>query len=295
MSTNSTLRKFLPLGQFNLTDRSLPDDILDGLIPHLNTLSLPGCDAMTSPKIQILIAKLVNATNLKTLFLYSNLNNLNLNTLNTLSLLNNIPKKILTVFLDGDKNIHEYIFHGSKFDTFVDNLKTIKNNFPQLTLKFTTNITAYNIGRIKNILDTTLYLKQELNTHIGFNEIRPGPIPSFIHPATLPQSLKNLYLTDLNSIDLTPYTTIKYSGQLVSIAKNTLQQNSTAHFDDFLHYTLAFDSATDTSYQLLYPELMTYMTELLNRPEELPTIIHDSTTTNNLTSIDPNQPNFGYF
>ena len=244
------LGKFFPLDKIK---NDLSIDAFDDFIDGLTHMTISGGEPFFDKNVFLFLKKFQNLSNLKRLNFSTNLTKLNFE---MLDLIRSIGVYFtLSISLDGDKLIHEYIRNNCNYDTVLSNLEIIRTRYPEININFNTTVSAYNVGYVHDTLESFLKISKNFNVVLDDLMISPVLNPDFLHPGVLPKEVKDLYRDRLNKIPMTKFVNIPNFTVLIQTAQKMLNEDQYHLFDKFVEYTNIFDRTVKTDYKLVYPEL----------------------------------------
>jgi sulfatase maturation enzyme AslB (radical SAM superfamily) len=195
---------------------------------------------------------------LKNVNITTNMTIINHSLLNLLSNLN--VRVTLSVSVDGPKAIQEYIRYKFQWDTMIENLKTISNNYPNIRIVINTTISLLSVGYITELLDVLQSLR---NDGVNISFMIPFPVvKKYIHCAILPESIKEMYIEKIKTYNNS--SKISGSDTLLKTAIDLLNSPITKNSDecyisDFIEFINEFDKIAGTKTTDVYPEFLQFM------------------------------------
>lgn len=250
MFRRSDLKKYFPIRDLQ---NDLSIDAFDDIIDNITNLTIAGGEPFLDKKVFLFLKKFQNKSNLKKINFSTNLTKLNFELLDFLN--ESSVDVTISVSIDGSKNIHEYIRHNCDYDKIINNLYILNTKYSKFRINFNSTISAYNVGYVKEMLDSFLDISKTLDLKIKDLMISPVLNPHFLHPGIFPEEIKKIYLEKLYSLNLRGYLLIPKAITMITTAKYLLKQDKQNLFEKFLEYTKEFDKNTGTDYLKIYPEL----------------------------------------
>jgi sulfatase maturation enzyme AslB (radical SAM superfamily) len=253
LSKKENLKKFFGINQ--IYDSTSMVDYLRNSLDNIVKITISGGEPMLDKNLKSLVDELSKSHSLKMLTLSTNMTILDYELIEKLSKLKSI-KKTLSISLDGPKNIHEYIRHNCVYEDIVNNLKYLSDNYKDnFVFNINSTISVYNIGYIKETLESFVELLKKTNIRINFLMSSPVLNPDYLHPGILPDYLKSLYIEKINSLNRLKYQLyIRGSNEFIQTSINLLKENHQDRFSKFLEFNQEFDKVTQNNFRKLYPE-----------------------------------------
>lgn len=231
-------------------------DSLRGAFTDAEIVTIGGGEPFMFPGIVDLVDLILEESNsnLKQITFITSMNYKNQELLDKLDSLINKVSVVMNVYIDGPKDIYEYIRHGASFDTMCQNLKEMALNYRQFKFNPVFGISMLNVGYIPDLLET-LHLIQKENKSITFVEaIFFVDNSKFLHPQNLPYSVKQEYLNKISNYDFTK-NPISELRMILNMIRHMLTSAPKNSMSEFYEYIDAFDAVAGTDYKTLYPEL----------------------------------------
>ncbi len=228
-----------------------------GAFVNAEIVSLLGGEPFMYDGIVDLIDLILEESNgcLRQITIFTNLTYKNQAFLDKLASLKNKVSIVINVHIEGPKSIHDYIRHGSSFDTVVANLKEIALNYRHFRFNAVFGISILNVGYIPEVLDTIHNIQKDSNSTIKFMDTFYSVDNSTIlHPSNLPYSVKQEYLNRLMNYNFSG-NIITELRTILAMTKNMLTSPPKNSMADFYEYIEAFDAVAGTDYKTIYPEL----------------------------------------
>jgi sulfatase maturation enzyme AslB (radical SAM superfamily) len=225
-------------------------DTLNEILPNLKFVSFLGGEPFYNKDfIQILTRLKEQAKDLKAVVITTNMTILNIPILEELK---SIDKVRLIISIDGPEQIHNYIREGADYKTIIDNIKFVSKNYPMIKLMIADTIGALNVGYIPEFIECINDLKNNHNIDIEAfnNNLVFDPVP--LHPASLPEHVKNMYREKLNNFNESNHI-IMNSRNLIASGLYLLNLPSKPS-DDFYKFITEYDRVLETDYKLVYSE-----------------------------------------
>jgi len=244
----SDLKKFYPL---DIENKNLSIDICDDFIDEIIKITISGGEPFLDKQVFEFLKKFKNSKNLKQINFSTNLTKINLPLFDYLSTLD--IKITLSVSLDGNKKIHEYIRHGCDYDSIIKNIEIISERYKKFQFNINTTLSAYNAGYANETLESFL----EIDNIIKIQDLMISPVlkPEMLHPGVLPDNAKNFYLEKYSCVNIDKFLKIPNSKKLIETSINLISLDYSKNFLKFLEFTETFDKISNKRYLEIYPEM----------------------------------------
>ena len=251
ISRSETLANYLTTTNTNL----VTVNSLRGAFTNAELVTIWGGEPFMFPGIVDLIDLILEESdgNLKQIVFITSMNYKNQELLDKLESLLNKVSVVMNVYIDGPKEIYEYIRQGASFDTMCQNLKDIAAKYRHFKFNVSFGISMLNVGYITDLLET-LNLIQRSSSVRFIEAIFFVDNSKFLHPQNLPYSVKQEYLNKILSYDFS-MSIIPETRIVLTMIKHMLTSAPKNSMADFYEYIEAFDAVAGTDYKIIYPEL----------------------------------------
>lgn len=248
LSRKTELKKYYPIQN---ASNNLSVDSFDEFVDNLTHITVSGGEPFLDKKLFEFVKKLKGSKKLQQINFSTNLTKLNIELFEFLSTLD--ADVNISVSLDGNKQIHEYIRYGCDYDSIIDNIKIIRSRYPRFQFGINTTLSVYNVGYAIETLESFL----EISRIIKIKDLMISPVlkPEKLHPGVLSEEIKELYLEKYSANSLTKFSSVPNSQTLIETARQMMSQDYTEKYREFIDFTKTFDSISKTNYLEIYPEL----------------------------------------
>ena len=248
---NEILKEFVGSGD-HIDNKNLRKYI-DSLLPELSEveqITIGGGEPFMDPIVLEMIEHAKkNCPNLKSIGFTTNMTVYNKKLFDLLQSMD--IAVTMGVSIDGPKNIHEYIRYKGSFDIIVENLKKIKENYPNVIINANTTCSVLNIGYVKETLETFKWMEEQ--TGISFRNIKNGIVfEKYLHASLVPLTHRQEYLDKIDSIE-EDLLYIPNSRIMISTARTLLSESrNESDYQSMVKFIKIFDNIADTKFENLY-------------------------------------------
>lgn len=230
-------------------------DMLGDSMSELRFVSFMGGEPLFNKDFVNIIRNLKQqAKRLKVIVFSTNMTVLNIPVFDELK---DISHPVLLVSLDGPKNINNYIRAGSDYDSIVNNIKYVAKNYPNVQWTISCTTSALNVGYLPEYIESIHHLEND--TGIKLEKIGNSLVydPHPLHPASLPDHVKELYRKKLLNFDSTKCT-IPSSQSIIDsgLYMLDLPPEGDQTPENFYKFITEYDRILGTDYKTLYPEFI---------------------------------------
>jgi sulfatase maturation enzyme AslB (radical SAM superfamily) len=215
------------------------------LTENIQKIYLAGGEPLVEPLNLGLLSKVADKNPNVNILINTSFNLVNQNFVDVLNRFNNLT---FVVSLDGVGKVNDYIRHGSKFETVLENVEKFKHH----SIMFSTTVSLYNIFSIPELVEFTY--KKYPNYYHGINIVNDV---RELFVENVPPELREELINDLEDTLLWVPNNVQIGiKNLITILK--LDNFDSKSFTNFIKYTKILDEERGESIFNIQPKLSPY-------------------------------------
>jgi len=233
---------------------------IETMLPNIEEIYFTGGESMFMDQHYKLLDLLIQ-NNLKPKLTYnSNGSRLSLKNKHIKDYWNHFDNIFFGISLDQIESKAEYTRHGQPWNTILENLLYIRNEFPQVTIQPNPTINVYNILNLREIVNFLFKYNLATDYDINLSNILVGP--NYLSCTILPQELKDVaakkldqLIKDFDYFDMYPQRK-EFLTEQVNNIKNYLQsKDDTDLIPKFKEEMQKLDNVRNENFIKVFPEL----------------------------------------